>query len=165
MTHKIPLLIDTDPGVDDALALLMAFADERHDVVALTIAAGNVGLDYTVRNALKLCDIVGRTDVPVFAGSPDPLLHPSVDAAHVHGRDGYGDVDLPPPSRQAEAEHAALAILRHRNRDLPQLELSTSAQEQQEKVRRTDQRVREFLVREDIITIPEFVGELGSNTP
>ena len=112
MTHKIPLLIDTDPGVDDALALLMAFADERHDVVALTIAAGNVGLEYTVRNALKLCDIVGRPDVPVFAGSPDPLLHPSVDAAHVHGRDGYGDVDLPPPSRQAEAEHAALAILR-----------------------------------------------------
>lgn len=76
MTHKIPLLIDTDPGVDDALALLMAFADERHDVVALTIAAGNVGLEYTVRNALKLCDIVGRPDVPVFAGSPDPLLHP-----------------------------------------------------------------------------------------
>ncbi|PII17002.1 nucleoside hydrolase [Stenotrophomonas indicatrix] len=112
MTKKIPLLIDTDPGVDDALALLMAFADERHDVVALTIAAGNVGLQYTVRNALKLCDIVGRTDVPVFAGSPDPLLHPSVDAAHVHGRDGYGDVDLPPPSRQADAEHAALAILR-----------------------------------------------------
>ena len=65
-----PLLIDTDPGVDDALALLMAFADERHDVVALTIAAGNVGLQYTVRNALKLCDIVGRTDVPVFCRQP-----------------------------------------------------------------------------------------------
>jgi hypothetical protein len=69
----------------------------------------------------------------------------------------------------AEREHermtAALAILRHRNRDLPQLELSASAQEQQEKVRRTDQLVREFLVREDIITIPDFVGELGSNTP
>lgn len=69
----------------------------------------------------------------------------------------------------AEREHermtAALAILRHRNRRLPQLELSASAQEQQEKVRRTDQLVREFLVREDIITIPDFVGELGSNTP
>ncbi|WP_251275475.1 nucleoside hydrolase, partial [Enterobacter hormaechei] len=60
MSHKIPLLIDTDPGVDDALALLMAFADERHDVVALTIAAGNVGLQYTVRNALKLCDDVAE---------------------------------------------------------------------------------------------------------
>jgi len=112
MTHKTPLLIDTDPGVDDALALLMAFADDRHDVVALTIAAGNVGLDYTVRNALALCDVVGRSDVPVFAGSPDPLLHPALDAAHVHGRDGFGDVGLPAPSRQAEAEHAALAILR-----------------------------------------------------
>jgi len=112
MSTKIPLLIDTDPGVDDALALLMAFADERHDVVALTIAAGNVGLDYTVRNALILCDVVGRDDVPVFAGSPDPLIHPSVDAAHVHGRDGYGDVDLPAPTRRAGDEHAALAILR-----------------------------------------------------
>ena len=112
MTSKIPLLIDTDPGVDDALALLMAFADARHDVVALTIAAGNVGLDHTVRNALKLCEVIGREDVPVFAGSPDPLLHPALDAAHVHGRDGYGDVGLPPPVRQAEAENAALAILR-----------------------------------------------------
>lgn len=112
MTHTIPLLIDTDPGVDDALALLMAFADQRHEVVALTIAAGNVGLEHTVRNALTLCEVVGRDDVPVFAGSPDPLLHPSVDAAHVHGRDGYGDVGLPPPRRTAEDEHAALAILR-----------------------------------------------------
>lgn len=112
MTQKTPLLIDTDPGVDDALALLMAFADDRHEVVALTIAAGNVGLEYTVRNALALCDVVGRQDVPVFAGSPDPLLHPALDAAHVHGRDGFGDVGLPAPSRQAESEHAALAILR-----------------------------------------------------
>lgn len=112
MTSKIPLLIDTDPGVDDALALLMAFADTRHEVVALTIAAGNVGLEYTVRNALALCDVVGCHDVPVFAGSPDPLLHPALDAAHVHGRNGFGDVGLAPPSRTAATEHAALAILR-----------------------------------------------------
>lgn len=112
MSKKIPLLIDTDPGVDDALALLMAFNDERHDVVGLTVAAGNVGLRHTVRNALKLCEIAGRDDVPVFAGCADPLVHPSVDAAHVHGVDGFGDVELPPPSRRAEAEHAALAILR-----------------------------------------------------
>jgi len=112
MTQKIPLLIDTDPGVDDALALLMAFADERHDVVGLTVAAGNVGLEYTVRNALKLCEVAGREDVPVFAGTPDPLVYPAEDAAHVHGRDGFGDVDLPLPARAVEAEHAALAILR-----------------------------------------------------
>lgn len=112
MTDKIPLLIDTDPGVDDALALLMAFNDAGHDVVGLTIAAGNVGLEHTVRNALKLCEVVGRDDVPVFAGCADPLLHPARDAAYVHGRDGFGDTGYAPAMRGVEAEHAALAILR-----------------------------------------------------
>lgn len=112
MTDKIPLLIDTDPGVDDALALLMAFNDPHHQLVGLTIAAGNVGLDHTVRNALKLREVAGREDVPVFAGTPVPLLHPSPDAGYVHGQDGFGDVGYPLPAGQAEAEHAALAILR-----------------------------------------------------
>ncbi|QNN77926.1 nucleoside hydrolase [Pseudoxanthomonas mexicana] len=112
MTDKIPLLIDTDPGVDDALALLMAFNDARHEIVGLTIAAGNVGLQYTVRNALKLCEVAGREDIPVFAGAPAPLLHPSPDAGYVHGQDGFGDVGFAPAVRQAEDEHAALAILR-----------------------------------------------------
>lgn len=110
--ERIPLLIDTDPGVDDALALLMAFADARHDVVGLTIAAGNVGLSHTVRNALALREMLGRDDVPVFAGCPGPLVLPAVDAAHVHGRDGFGESSLPAPTGSAEDEHAALAILR-----------------------------------------------------
>lgn len=109
--NRIPLLIDTDPGVDDALALLMAFNDPRHDVVGLTIAAGNVGLDHTVANALKICEVAG-VEVPVFAGCAAPLLHPAVDAAYVHGQDGLGDVGHAPSSRKAETEHAALAILR-----------------------------------------------------
>ena len=107
----IPLLIDTDPGVDDALALLMAFNDPHHEVVGLTIAAGNVGLVHTVANALKICDVVG-VDTPVFAGCASPLLHSAVDAAYVHGQDGLGDAGHPPSLRTAEAEHAALAILR-----------------------------------------------------
>jgi len=111
MTDRIPLLIDTDPGVDDALALLMAFDDPRHRVVGLTIAAGNVGLDHTVANALKLCEVAGA-DVPVFAGCASPLLHPARDAAYVHGRDGFGDVGFDKAARSPEAEHAALAILR-----------------------------------------------------
>ena len=111
MTERIPLLIDTDPGVDDALALLMAFNDPRHAVVGLTIAAGNVGLQHTVRNALKLCEVAGR-NTPVFAGAPAPLLHPARDAAYVHGRDGFGDTGYEAATRKAEAEHAALAILR-----------------------------------------------------
>jgi purine nucleosidase len=109
---RIPLLIDTDPGVDDALALLMAFADQHHEVVGLTIAAGNVGLRHTVANALKLCEVAGREDIPVFAGCDGPLLHPAGDAAYVHGRDGFGDTGYVPATRQADAEHAALAILR-----------------------------------------------------
>lgn len=112
MTEKTPLLIDTDPGVDDALALLMAFNDTAHEVVGLTIAAGNVGLDHTVRNALKLCEVAGRSDVPVHAGCPGPLLHPSPDAADVHGNDGFGDVGYAPAAHGVHAEHAALAILR-----------------------------------------------------
>ena len=111
MTDKIPLLIDTDPGVDDALALLMAFADPGHEVVGLTIAAGNVGLEHTVRNALKLCEVAG-SDAPVFSGCAAPLLYPARDAAYVHGHDGFGDTAYDPPARTAETEHAALAILR-----------------------------------------------------
>jgi purine nucleosidase len=111
MTDRIPLLIDTDPGVDDALALLMAFNDPRHEVVGLTIAAGNVGLAHTVRNALKLCDVAGSR-APVFAGAESPLLYPARDAAYVHGMDGFGDTDYSAPARVADREHAALAILR-----------------------------------------------------
>ena len=71
-----------------------------------------MGLQYTVRNALKLCEVAGREDIPVFAGAPAPLLHPSPDAGYVHGQDGFGDVGFAPALRQAEDEHAALAILR-----------------------------------------------------
>lgn len=112
MADPIPLLIDTDPGVDDALALLMAFDDPAHAVVGLTVAAGNVGLSHTVANALKLCEVAGRGDIPVFPGSAAPLLHPAPDAAYVHGRDGFGDTGYEPAPAKAADEHAALAILR-----------------------------------------------------
>jgi len=108
----IPLLIDTDPGVDDALALMMAFAAPSHEVVGLTITAGNVGLPHTLRNALTLCEVAGRAEIPVFPGCTQPLLHPAPDAAEVHGRDGFGDLGLPAPTHQAQHEHAAQAIIR-----------------------------------------------------
>ncbi|HEX5693545.1 MAG TPA: nucleoside hydrolase [Arenimonas sp.] len=111
MDKPIPLLIDTDPGVDDALALLMAFADPRHRLLGLTVTAGNVGLGHTVANALKLCE-VADVDVPVYPGCPVPLVHPAQDAAYVHGQDGFGDTGYAPASRAAQDEHAALAILR-----------------------------------------------------
>lgn len=107
--HTAQLLIDTDPGVDDALAILMAY--EHAEVKALTIAAGNVGLGHTVRNALKLLEVIdART--PVFAGCAVPLVLEAEDAAFVHGADGFGDTGYVASSRSAEVEHAALAILR-----------------------------------------------------
>lgn len=111
MTDRIPLLIDTDPGVDDALALLMAFRSPRHRLLGLCVTAGNVGLAHTVANALKLCEVAG-VDVPVYPGCDRPLVFSAEDASYVHGRDGFGDVGYQPARRGAEAEHAALAILR-----------------------------------------------------
>jgi purine nucleosidase len=111
MPDRIPLLIDTDPGVDDAWALLMAFASPAHRVLGLTITAGNVGLEHTVRNALKLCEVAG-VDVPVFPGCAVPLVFPAEGAAYVHGRDGFGDTGYLAAACRAEAEHAALAMIR-----------------------------------------------------
>lgn len=107
---KPQLLIDTDPGVDDALAILMAHA--HADVVGLSIAAGNVGLLHTVRNARVLVDLLGA-QTPVFAGCTTPLVRaPDEDAAFVHGKDGFGDVGFPTPSAALSDEPAALALLR-----------------------------------------------------
>jgi len=103
------LLIDTDPGVDDALAILLA---HRHaEVLGLSIAAGNVGLLRTTGNALKLIEVIGA-ETPVFTGCPTPLVRAAEDAAIVHGLDGFGDTGYTPSARMAEMEHAAQAILR-----------------------------------------------------
>jgi len=105
------LLIDTDPGVDDALALLLAFSLPGVEVAALTIAAGNVGLRHTVANALKLCE-VAAVEIPVYPGCALPLVRTAEDASYVHGRDGFGDVGYRPSTRQPADEHAAQAMLR-----------------------------------------------------
>jgi purine nucleosidase len=104
------LLIDTDPGVDDALAILMAHA--HADMAGLSIVAGNVGLDHTVRNARTLVDLLG-VDTPVFAGCATALVRaPEEDAAFVHGQDGFGDIGFPEPAAPLSDEPAALALLR-----------------------------------------------------
>ena len=104
------LLIDTDPGVDDALALLMAFA--HAEVAGLSIAAGNVGLDHTVHNARVIAGLAGVSP-PIFPGCATPLVRASSeDAAFVHGRDGLGDVGFAEPEPKASDEAAALALSR-----------------------------------------------------
>ena len=109
MNDSIPLLIDTDPGVDDALALLMAFNSPRHRLLGLCITAGNVGLDYTTANALKLCEVAGVT-VPVYPGCDRPLVFAAEDASYVHGRDGFGDIGYEPAQRRHERR-----LQRHRD--------------------------------------------------
>lgn len=103
------LLIDTDPGIDDALAILMAYA--HADIAALAIAGGNVGLAHTTRNALKLVQTIGA-DIPVHPGCAAPLVLPAPDAGFVHGADGFGDTGYFHASRLPCEEHAAAAIVR-----------------------------------------------------
>ena len=89
------IILDCDPGTDDAIALLLAFAAPEIDLAAITVAGGNVGLDHTLRNALALTRLAGA-DVPVYRGADRPLLGRFVSAHYVHGEDGMGGVGLPP---------------------------------------------------------------------
>ena len=105
------LIIDTDPGVDDAHAIMMALAHPEAKVEALTVVAGNVGLEATVANAKKILDVCDA-QVPVYAGSEQALVLKAKTAAYVHGQDGLGDAGLPDSSRPTEAEPAAVAMVR-----------------------------------------------------
>jgi purine nucleosidase len=90
----IPIILDCDPGTDDALAILLALASPELDVRAITVAGGNVGLTHTLRNALALTALAG-SNVPVFAGADRPLLGTFVSETRIHGQDGIGGVALP----------------------------------------------------------------------
>jgi inosine-uridine nucleoside N-ribohydrolase len=92
------IIIDTDPGIDDAMAIFYALASPELDVIGLTTIFGNVETELATTNALRLLEIAGRTDIPVARGVDRPMTMPFRGAADfVHGRDGQGDVFLPPP--------------------------------------------------------------------
>ena len=101
-----PIILDCDPGIDDALAITFATASPEIDLVGLTTVAGNVGLPKTTANALAVASFVGAKNVPVTPGSAVPLLRPALDAGHVHGDSGLGGAVLPAPARTAEDGHA-----------------------------------------------------------
>jgi purine nucleosidase len=101
-----PIILDCDPGIDDALAIAFATASPEIDLVGLTTVAGNVGLPKTTANALAVASFVGAKDVPVTPGSAAPLLRQALDAGHVHGDSGLGGAVLPAPARTAEDGHA-----------------------------------------------------------
>ncbi|WP_332766637.1 nucleoside hydrolase [Phenylobacterium sp.] len=105
------LIIDCDPGVDDAVALFLAFASRDLEILAVTTVGGNVGADLTARNARIIRQIAGREDVPVHAGSPRPLFRPPVEADHFHGESGLGDLKVFDPSAPLASGHAADVII------------------------------------------------------
>ena len=106
MPPKQKLIIDTDPGQDDAVAILLALASPELDLMGITTVAGNVPLALTQENARKICDLAGRQDVPVFAGADRPLERDLVTAEHVHGRTGLDGPELPDPVTPLQDRHA-----------------------------------------------------------
>src|ERR1700736_2957610 len=107
------VILDTDPGVDDALALLLAMRSPELKIEAITPVAGNVPLDLTLPNALRMVEIAGRTDIPVAAGARAPLMRRLVTATYAHGENGLGGTVFPEPKTRPVAEPAAEYIGRH----------------------------------------------------
>jgi pyrimidine-specific ribonucleoside hydrolase len=101
-----PIVIDCDPGHDDAFALMLAVASPELELVGVTTVAGNQTLDKTTANALRVLELCGRGDVPVAEGAADPLVRMRDVAAHVHGETGLDGPDLPPATGKPVDEHA-----------------------------------------------------------
>jgi purine nucleosidase len=106
------LIIDTDVGIDDAIAILMALADPEWQIVGICGVSGNVGLDHVMRNIGIVLDAAGSNPTPIFRGASQPLLAPPHHVPSVHGQDGLGDVGWPASARPIAAEPAAQAIVR-----------------------------------------------------
>ena len=100
------IILDCDPGIDDALAISFAAGSPEIELAGITTVAGNVPLAKTTANALAVTSFVGAARVPVTAGCAAPLLRPAQDAGHVHGESGLGGAVLPRPARGAAAGHA-----------------------------------------------------------
>ncbi len=106
------VIIDTDPGTDDALAIFLALNSPELKIEALTPVAGNVPLELTLPNALRLLEIAGRTEIPVAAGADRPLARRLVTAAYAHGENGLGGIHFPEPTIKPVAETATQLIRR-----------------------------------------------------
>jgi purine nucleosidase len=100
------IIIDTDPGQDDAVAILLALASPELRVLGITAVAGNVPVPLTARNARIVCELAGRPDIPVFVGCDRPLRRPLVTAEHVHGKTGLDGPDLAEPAMPLQDAHA-----------------------------------------------------------
>ena len=102
----IPVILDVDTGVDDALAILFAVAHPDIEVLGISCVAGNASLERVVENTLRILDVAGAPQIPVAAGARRPLISPARSASHVHGEGGLGTVHLPPGDRTPAPVHA-----------------------------------------------------------
>jgi len=96
----VPVILDVDTGIDDALAILFAVAHPGLDVLGISCVAGNVSLENVVENTLRILDVAGAGDIPVAAGARRPLIEPARSASHVHGAGGLGALTLPETTRR-----------------------------------------------------------------
>ena len=106
MVDQRKIIIDTDPGHDDAVAIFTALGSRELRTLGITAVAGNVPLELTARNSMALCECAGRADIPVFAGCDRPLKRALVTAEEVHGRTGLDGVSFPMPEMQLQPQHA-----------------------------------------------------------
>jgi purine nucleosidase len=106
-----PIIIDTDPGQDDAVAILLALASPEINILGITAVAGNVPLALTEVNARKICELAGRPEVKVYSGAIRPMLRTLVTAEHVHGRTGLDGPDLPEPKMPLQKQYAVDFII------------------------------------------------------
>ena len=111
MPGTTKIIIDTDPGQDDAVAILLALASPELEVLGMTVVAGNVPLKLTEKNARKICELAGRPDIKVFAGASRPLMRPLVTAEEVHGKTGLNGPQLPEPTMPLQKQHAVDFII------------------------------------------------------
>jgi purine nucleosidase len=102
----LPIIIDTDPGQDDAVAILLALASPEFEIIGITAVAGNVPLALTEVNARKICELAGKPEIKVYSGAVRPMLRPLVTAEHVHGKTGLDGPVLPEPKMPLQKQHA-----------------------------------------------------------
>lgn len=106
MPQARKIIIDTDPGQDDAVAIMLALGSPELDVLGITAVAGNVPLRLTEKNARKICELAGRPETKVFAGAIRPLVRALETAEHVHGKTGLNGPELPEPKMKLQEQHA-----------------------------------------------------------
>ncbi|MCX8571660.1 MULTISPECIES: nucleoside hydrolase [Hyphomicrobiales] len=106
MPEPRKIIIDTDPGQDDAVAILLALGSPELEILGITAVAGNVPLKLTETNARKICELAGRPDIKVFSGAIRPLMRELVTAEEVHGKTGLNGPELPEPQMKLQEQHA-----------------------------------------------------------